>query len=149
MLELKLGARSGGLLNAHQFTIEATSVAIELIVKATAPQRSVSGTAVGALGLGTSRSGVGGGLITSETRAGDVGRASILRLDAQGGPLARLGVDGGEGRELVHGRSERSKGSHIREGRGGGRSISLLRLVGGNRLHVNILGLEVLMETCC
>ena len=149
MLELKLGARSGGLLNAHQFTIEATSVAIELIVKATAPQRSVSGTAVGALGLGTSRSGVGGGLITSETRAGDVGRASILRLDAQGGPLARLGVDSGEGRELVHGRSERSKGSHIREGRGGGRSISLLRLVGGNRLHVNILGLEVLMETCC
>lgn len=139
--------RNGELTSTHQFTIEAASVTIELVVKAAAPQRSVGGTTVGALSLDTPRSGVRSGLVTGEARAGDVGRTSILRLDAQGGPLVCLGVDGGEGGELVHGRSERSKGGHIREGRGGGRSISLVGLVGGNRLHVNILGLEVLMET--
>ena len=80
-----------------QFTIEATSIAIELIVKAAAPQRSVSGIIVRALGLDTSRSGVGSGLVTGETCAGDVGGASILCLDTQGMPLFRLGFDSGEG----------------------------------------------------
>lgn len=139
--------RSGELTSAHQFTIEAASVTVELVIKAAAPQRSVGGTTVGALSLDTSGSGVRSGLVTGEARAGDVGRASILRLNTQGGPLARLGVDDGEGGEFVHGRSKRSKGGHIREGRGGGRSVGLLGLVGGNRLHVNILGLEVLVET--
>ena len=138
--------RNGGLQNTHQFIIEATSIAIGLIVKAAAPQRSVGGTTVRALCLDTSGSGVGSGLVTGETCAVNVGGTSILCLDNQGRPLVRLGVDNGEGRELVHGRSERSKRSHLQEGGWGGRSISLLRLVG---LRVNVFGLEILMETGC
>ena len=80
-----------------QFTIEATSIAIELIVKAAAPQRSVSGIIVRALGLDTSRSGVGSRLVTGETCTGEVGGASVQCLDTQGRPLVRLGVDSGEG----------------------------------------------------
>ena len=87
------------------------------------------------------------GLVTGEARAGDVGRPSVLRLDAQGRPLARLGVNSGEGRELVHGGGERSQGSHVGEGGRGRRSISLFRVVGGSRFHVKVLHLEVLMET--
>ena len=108
----------------------------------------MGGTAVGTLGLYSSGSGMGSGLVARETCTGDIGGPGILRFDTQGGPFTRLGVNGGEGRKLVHGRSERSKGSHVGEGRRGGRSISLLRLVeGGNGLHVNVLRLEVLVET--
>ena len=131
--------RGGELQNAYQFTIQATSVTVQLVIEATAPQWGVSGTTVRALGLDTSRSGMGSGLVAGETRAGDVGGAGILRPDAQGGPLVRFGINNGEGWELVHGRSEGSKGSRVREGRGGCWSINLLRLVGGNRLHVNVL----------
>ena len=92
---------------------------------------------------------MGSWLVTGETRAGDIGGTGILRLDTQGGLFVRLGVDGGEGRKLVHGRSERSKGSHVGEGRGGGRGVGLLGLVErGNGLHVDILALEILVETC-
>jgi hypothetical protein len=132
----------------YQFAVKAASITIELVVKTTAPQRSVSGTTVGALSLDTSRSGVGSGLVAGETCARNVGGSSVLCLDAQGGPFVRLGVGGGEGWKLVHCRSEGSKGSHVGEGRGRGRSTCLLRLVkGGNGLHVNILRLEVLVET--
>ena len=141
-------ARSSGLMNTNQFTIEATSVAIEFVVKASAPQGCVSGTTVRALGFYTSRSGMGCRLVTGEACAGDVGRPGILRLDTQGRPLARLGIDSGEGREFVHGRSERCKGSHVREGRGSERSVSCFRLVERRSgLHFDIFGLEVFMET--
>lgn len=91
---------------------------------------------------------MGGGLVACETCARDIGGSGVLGFDAQGGPLACLSVDGGEGRKLIHGGSERSKGSHVGEGRGGSRSIGLFRLIEGwNGLHVNVLGLEVLVET--
>ena len=86
------------------------------------------------------------GLVTGETRTGDVGGPGILGLDAQGGPLARLGVDIGEGREFVHGGGERSQRSHIGKGRRGHRSIGLFRLEGVSGFHVNVFKLEVLVK---
>ena len=141
--ELKIG----GVLQAYQFTVEATCVTIELIIEATAPQRSVSCATVRAFCLDTPRSGMRSRLITSEACAGNVGRASVLRLDAQGGPFVRLGIDIRERWELVHGRSQGSQGSHVGEGRGGGQDIGWFGLVGVSGLHIDIFGLEVFMKT--
>lgn len=51
---------------------------------------------------------MGSGLITGEARARNIGGTGILCLDAQRGPLARLGVNSREGWEFVHGGSEGS-----------------------------------------
>ena len=137
-------ARGDELRNAHQFTIETTSVAIEFVVEAMPPQRSVSSATAR---LSHPREWYGKQTGSSETCTGNIGGPGILGLDAQGRPLIRLGVNSGEGWEFAHGRSGRSNGSYIREGKGSGRSISLFRLVEGrNGLHINILELKVLMR---
>ena len=129
--------RTVGSQDAYQFTIKATSFAIEFAVEATTPRKCIYGTT---LGLDTSRSGMGSGEIASETRAGDVGGPGILHLDAQEGPLVHPGIDSGEGWELIHGRRKRRRATLKR--RAGVIGVS----AHPDWLYADILGPEVFVE---